>query len=88
VNHREHNYGILEDSEAEVLRIDADFSLERFAQRCPQKNQENTDCFAEALRKAGLKWGGVLNLNMPLSRDEVSTLEASPKSLIDVCIRQ
>jgi len=38
----------------EVLRIDPNFSLEYFAKTIPYKNQETTDSYIEALRKAGL----------------------------------
>jgi len=39
----------------EVLRIDPNFSLERFARTRLHKNQANTARFVDALRKAGLK---------------------------------
>ena len=40
---------------AEVLRIDPNFSLERFAKAIPTKDQAETDRYIAALRKAGLK---------------------------------
>ena len=40
---------------AEVLRINPNFSLERLAKVRPHIDQENTDRFVNALRKAGLK---------------------------------
>jgi adenylate cyclase len=39
----------------EVLRIDSEFSVERFAKRVPFKNQAETEQLIDALRKAGLK---------------------------------
>ncbi len=39
----------------EVLRIDPDFSVERFAKRRPFKNQPDRERLIDALRKAGLK---------------------------------
>jgi tetratricopeptide (TPR) repeat protein len=38
----------------EVLRINPNFSVEYYANMLPFKNQETTDKFVEALRKAGL----------------------------------
>jgi len=40
---------------AELLRINPDFSLKRFAKVRPHKSQANTARFVDALRKAGLK---------------------------------
>ena len=40
---------------AEVLRISPDFSLDRFAEKLPFKNQAEKDRYINALRKAGLK---------------------------------
>jgi len=41
---------------AEVLRIDPNFSLERFAKTTPWKNQDDlTRGLIESIRKAGLK---------------------------------
>ena len=40
---------------AEILRINPDFSLKRFAKVRPHKSQANTARFVDALRKAGLK---------------------------------
>jgi hypothetical protein len=44
------------ESAAEELRIDPNFSLERFAKTTPWKNQDDlTNGLIEPLRKAGLK---------------------------------
>jgi Tfp pilus assembly protein PilF len=44
------------ESAAEELRIDSNFSLERFAKTTPWKNQDDlTNGLIEPLRKAGLK---------------------------------
>jgi len=44
------------ESAAEVLRIDPNFSFERFAKTTPWKNQDDlTNGLIEPLRKAGLK---------------------------------
>ena len=44
------------EAAAEVLRIDPNFSLERFAKTTPWKNQDDlTNGLIEPLRKAGLK---------------------------------
>ena len=40
---------------AEVLKIDPEFSLERYAKILPYKNKADTDRYVDALRKAGLK---------------------------------
>jgi len=40
---------------AEVLRISPDFSLDRFAEKLPFKNQAQKERYINALRKAGLK---------------------------------
>ena len=40
---------------AEVLRISPDFSLDRFAEKLPFKNQAEKERYINALRKAGLK---------------------------------
>jgi adenylate cyclase len=40
---------------AEVLKIDPEFSLERFAKTLPYKNKADTDRYIDALSKAGLK---------------------------------
>ncbi len=40
---------------AEVLRIDPNFSLDRFAKEYPYKDQSVTDNLINACRKAGLK---------------------------------
>jgi hypothetical protein len=40
---------------AEVLEIDPEFSLERYAKTLPFKNKSNKDRYVDALRKAGLK---------------------------------
>ena len=50
--------GRLEEASAaakEILQINPKFSLEHFAKILPYKNQEDTDRFIAALRKAGLK---------------------------------
>lgn len=39
----------------EVLRIDPKFTLERFAHGLLYKDQNDADCYVDALRKAGLK---------------------------------
>ena len=39
---------------ADILRITPNFSLEYYANTLPYKNQETTDRYVEALRKAGL----------------------------------
>lgn len=39
----------------EVLRINPNFSLERYAKVLPAKNQADIDRDVDALRKAGLK---------------------------------
>lgn len=39
----------------EVLKIDPEFSLKKFAKTIPSKNQDRLKCYIEALRKAGLK---------------------------------
>jgi len=44
------------EATAEVLRIDPNFYLERFAKTTPWKNQDDlTNGLIEPLRKAGLK---------------------------------
>ncbi|MDH3558099.1 MAG: tetratricopeptide repeat protein [Deltaproteobacteria bacterium] len=40
---------------AEVLKVDPEFSLERYARTLPYKNKADTDRYVDALRKAGLK---------------------------------
>jgi len=40
---------------AEVLRLDPKFSVNNYAKRLPFKNQADTERYADALRKAGLK---------------------------------
>jgi hypothetical protein len=40
---------------AEVLKIDPEFSLERYAKTLPFKNKADTDRYVGALRNAGLK---------------------------------
>jgi adenylate cyclase len=40
---------------AEVLKIDPEFSLERYAKTYPLKNKADKDLYIAALRKAGLK---------------------------------
>ena len=40
---------------AEVLKIDPEFSLERYAKTYPLKNKADLDLHVGALRKAGLK---------------------------------
>ena len=40
---------------AEVLKVDPEFSLERYAMTLPYKNKADTDRYVDALRKAGLK---------------------------------
>ena len=40
---------------SEVLRINPDFSLDKFAERVPYKNHDVTKKNTDALRKAGLK---------------------------------
>ena len=40
---------------AEVLKVDPEFSLERYAKILPYKNKADTDRYVDALRKAGLK---------------------------------
>ena len=39
----------------EVLKIDPEFSLKKFAKVVPFKNQDRKERYIEALRKAGLK---------------------------------
>ena len=39
----------------EVLKIDPEFSLKKFAKTIPSKNQDRLKRYIEALRKAGLK---------------------------------
>jgi len=39
----------------EILRIDSNFSVDKFGRFLPYKNQSDTDRILNALRKAGLK---------------------------------
>ena len=55
-----HNYRMGREKEAraeaaEVLRIDPNFSLDRFAKVFPYKDHSITDNLVNACRKAGLK---------------------------------